>query len=135
MREPDLRKRLLIERVETSRELLRLEVDAVAAKLSPARALLKAGTGLLPTLLPVAATAAGAVRGRAAGHLGGLSGVAGLAALVPVVFAVAKLVGSRGKRSKSAANLSPDPGADTDADPVAGSADAAPGEASDDATA
>lgn len=88
MSEQALRKQLLLERVQANRETLRLEVDAVRGKLEVVRSLVKVGTGLLPGVGTVAATAAGA-EGVSKAPAGGVDG---LAALPPIVIAVAKLV-------------------------------------------
>lgn len=88
MSEQALRKQLLLERVQSNRELLRLEVDAVRGKFDVVRSLVKAGSGFLPQVGTVAATAAGAVGANKARA----GGVVGLAALAPIVIAVAKLV-------------------------------------------
>jgi hypothetical protein len=122
-----LEKRLLLERVQTSRELLRLEVEAVSTRLSPARAMLKLGSGLVPSLLPLAASTAG----RGAGKLG-FSCVAGVAALLPVVLAVARIVSSRPRAKVPAAKAGTAEDA-PGADPVAADTESAASAAAEDA--
>jgi hypothetical protein len=104
MGDAGLRKQLLIERVQSNRDLLTLEVDAVRSKFSTARNLARTGLSLLQPLGGAAATAAGAA-GAAGVRKAGLGGAAGLAALVPVAIAVARLVitWNEGKKSRAAA--------------------------------
>ncbi len=98
MSEQALRKQILLERVRSNRELLRLEVSAVRGQFDVARSFVKAASGLLPQVGKVAATAAGAVGANKART----GGVVGLAALAPIVIAVAKLVISWNKQRSSA---------------------------------
>lgn len=97
MSEHELRKQILVERVQANRELLAVELRTVRKSVSSMQRAVKVGANVLPQLGSVAATTAGAVGARKAG----LGAAGGLAALVPVVIAVAKLAASWNRKRKA----------------------------------
>jgi hypothetical protein len=94
MSEHDIRKQLLLERVQANREQLHMEVEALRGKFDVASGILKFAGDMLPQVGTAAVTAAGAARvGKA-----GVGSALGLAALAPVVISVARLVVDRSKK-------------------------------------
>jgi hypothetical protein len=114
--ERDLRKQLLLERVQSSREKLQLEVESVRTRFEVASNALRVAGEVLPQVGAVAASAAGAAKAGKA--VAGSGGALGLAALVPVVLTVAKLVVDRKRKKAKEPEVENDDGGETPEDPA-----------------
>jgi len=93
MNATQVRKQLLLERIESNRQLTRLEVQALRNRVSSVVYVVDIARRLVEPVGALAAVAGAAVAKRP-GKAGGL---VGLAALVPVVLTVAKLIATSHK--------------------------------------